>query len=149
MSFQTASEPEPTDLRIGEVARISGLPIDTLRYYDRAGLLGDLRRDGAGRRVFDSLALGLLDVVRRLRRTGMPIEEVRHFVALVRSGDRERAGRQALLQVHRVRVLEQLDQLRDDLAVIDWKIAAYQAAEDGTEPPPSPKGWQLPPGPRA
>jgi DNA-binding transcriptional MerR regulator len=90
--------------------------------------------------------LGLLDVVLRLRRTGMPVEDVRHFVDLVRSGDTERAGRLELLRAHRRRVLEQLDQLQDDLAVIDWKIAAYQAGEDGTEPPPPPPGWPRPQG---
>jgi DNA-binding transcriptional MerR regulator len=90
--------------------------------------------------------LGLLDVVLRLRRTGMPVEDVRHFVDLVRSGDTERAGRLELLRAHRRRVLAQLDQLQDDLAVIDWKIAAYKAGEDGTEPPPPPPGWPRPQG---
>jgi DNA-binding transcriptional MerR regulator len=145
----SAALPELTgqdaDLLIGDVARLSGLSIDTLRYYDRAGLLGAVHRDGGGRRVFDRDTLGLLDVVLRLRRTGMPVEEVRHFVDLVRSGDSERAGRLELLRAHRRRVLAQLDQLRDDLAVIDWKIAAYQAGEDGTEPPPPP-GWPRPQG---
>jgi DNA-binding transcriptional MerR regulator len=82
---------DDADLLIGDVARHSGLSIDTLRYYDRAGLLGAVNRDGGGRRVFDRDTLGLLDVVLRLRRTGMPVEEVRHFVDLVRSGDTERA----------------------------------------------------------
>ena len=76
---------DDADLLIGDVARLSGLSIDTLRYYDRAGLLGAVHRDGAGRRVFDRDTLGLLDVVLRLRRTGMPVEDVRHFVDLVRS----------------------------------------------------------------
>ena len=132
------------DLLIGDVARLSGLSIDTLRYYDRAGLLGAVHRDGGGRRVFDRDTLGLLDVVLRLRRTGMPVEEVRHFVDLVRSGDTERAGRLGILRAHRRRVLAQLGQLQDDLKVIDWKIAAYQAGEDGTEPPPPPPGWSRP-----
>ena len=134
------------NLLIGDVARLSGLSIDTLRYYDRAGLLGAVHRDSGGRRVFDRDSLGLLDVVLRLRRTGMPVEEVRHFVDLVRSGDSKRAGRLDLLRAHRRRVLAQLDQLQDDLAVIDWKIAVYQAGEDGTEPPPPPPGWPRPQG---
>jgi hypothetical protein len=51
-----------------------------------------------------------------------------------------------LLRAHRRRVLAQLDELRDDLAVIDWKIAVYQAGEDGTEPPAPPSGWPRPQG---
>jgi DNA-binding transcriptional MerR regulator len=137
---------DDADLLIGDVARLSGLSIDTLRYYDRVGLLGAVHRDGGGRRVFDRDTLGLLDVVLRLRRTGMPVKDVRHFVDLVRSGDTERASRLDLLRAHRRRVLAQLDELHDDLAVIDWKIAVYQAGEDGTEPPPPPPGWPRPQG---
>jgi DNA-binding transcriptional MerR regulator len=133
-------------LLIGDVARLSGLSIDTLRYYDRAGLLGAVHRDSGRRRIFDRDTLGLLDVVLRLRRTGMPVKDVRHFVDLVGSGDAERAGRLDLLRAHRRRVLAQLDELHDDLAVIDWKIAVYQAGEDGTEPPPPPPGWPRPQG---
>jgi DNA-binding transcriptional MerR regulator len=132
------------DLLIGDVARRWGLSIDTLRYYDRAGLLGAVHRDGGGRRVFDRDTLGLLDVVLRLRRTGMPVKDVRHFVDLVRCGDSERAGRLDLLRAHRRRVLAQLEELHDDLAVIDWKIAVYQAGEDGTDPPAPPPGWPRP-----
>jgi DNA-binding transcriptional MerR regulator len=120
--------------------------IDTLRYYDKAGLLGEVRRDAGGRRVFDRAALGLLDVVLRLRRTGMPVDEARRFVELIRFGDAERAGRLELLRVHRERVSEQLAQLTEDLAVIDWKIASYQAGEEGREAPPPPPGWPRPTG---
>jgi DNA-binding transcriptional MerR regulator len=121
---------------IGEAARLTGLSIDTLRYYDREGLLGELPRDGGGRRRFDEISIGLLDVLIRLRRTGMPIEQVRRFTKHVREGDRDRAGRLALLREHRLKVIADLAQLEADLEVIDWKISAYQAAEDGLDPPP-------------
>lgn len=121
---------------IGEAARLSGLPVETLRYYDREGLFGDLPRDSGGRRRFDADALGLLDVLLRLRRTGMPVEQVREFADHVRAGDKFRAGRLGLLRAHRERVAADLAQLQADLEVIDWKITAYQAAEDGIDPPP-------------
>jgi DNA-binding transcriptional MerR regulator len=134
----------PTDgWSIGEVSQQTGLPIDTLRFYDRSGLLGDLPRTAGGRRIFDQAALGLLDVVVRLRRTGMPIDEVRAFVDRVRA-DADRAGRIELLQVHRQRVSRQIEQLQADLAVIDWKIAAYSAAANGRPGPPPPAGWPDP-----
>lgn len=125
---------------MGEASRLTGLPIETLRYYDRAGLLGDLPRTVGNHRVFDELTLGLLDVIVRLRRTGMPIEDVRRFAELVRADD-DRSSRIALLATHRARVHDRLDQLVADLTVIDWKIAAYTAAEAGHEPPPPPPGW--------
>lgn len=129
------------DLLIGEAANLVGLSVETLRYYDRAGLLGPLRRDSAGRRVFDARALGVLDVILRLRRSGMPVEDVRRFAELLREGDAQRRGRLALLREHRDRLQGHLDALRTDLAVVDWKIAAYQAAEDGRPEPEPPPGW--------
>jgi Predicted transcriptional regulators len=132
-------------LSIGEVARRTGIPIDTLRFYDRMGLLGDLPRTVGGHRVFDDAALGLLDLVVRLRRSGMPIDDVRAFVDLVRA-NRDVSARIALLRRHRERVLSQLDQLGRDLEVIEWKIAAYTAVEKGAEPPPPPPGWPNPSG---
>ena len=129
------------DLLIGEAAARTGLSVETLRYYDRAGLLGPLRRDHGGRRVFDPGALGVLDVVLRLRRSGMPVEDVRRFAELLREGDTHRSGRLALLRQHRDRVVGHLDDLRSDLAVVEWKIAAYEAAEDGRPEPEPPPGW--------
>ena len=130
-------------LSIGEVAARTGIPIETLRFYDRSGLLGKLPRTGGGHRVFDETSLGLLDVVVRLRRTGMPVEDVRAFVERVRA-DRDRAGRIELLRRHQARVRAQLEQLTADLAVIDWKIAAYAANEAGRPAPMPPPRW---PGP--
>ncbi|HEU4947015.1 MAG TPA: MerR family transcriptional regulator [Kribbella sp.] len=127
---------DQTGVTIGEAARQSGLPVETLRYYDREGFFGDLPRDAGGRRRFDADTLGLLDVLLRLRRTGMPIEQVREFADHVRAGDKLRAGRLALLRAHRERVAADLAQLQADLELIDWKISAYQAAEDGIDPPP-------------
>jgi DNA-binding transcriptional MerR regulator len=135
----------PSGGSIGEVSQRTGIPVETLRFYDRSGLLGDLPRTSGGHRVFDDYALGLLDVVVRLRRTGMPVDDVRAFVELVRA-DRHRAGRIRLLEAHRERVVEQVRQLQEDLGVIEWKIAAYTAAEAGEEPPPAPPGWPNPAG---
>ena len=134
----------PAGLSIGEASRVTGLPVETLRYYDRARLLGDLPRSFGGQRLFDDTALGLLDVVIRLRRTGMPVEEVRRFSDLVRRGDAHRATRLELLRTHRERVSGQIEQLIRDREVIDWKIAAYTAAESGGPVPPRPEHWPEP-----
>jgi hypothetical protein len=67
----------------------------------------------------------------------MSIEQVREFSAHARSGDDStRAARLALLREHRARVRTRLALLTADLELIDWKIDAYQAAEDGQDPPP-------------
>lgn len=75
----------PDGQSIGQLTGSTGISIKTLRFYDRIGLLGNLPRTVGGHRVFDPDALGFLDVVVRLRRSGMPIEDVRAFVDLVRT----------------------------------------------------------------
>lgn len=137
---ERSSHPAAVGASIGEVARRTGIPIETLRFYDRSGLIGDLPRTTGGHRVFDDAALGLLDVVVRLRRTGMPIGQVRVFVEQVRA-DTDRSARIALLTEHREHVREQISRLGRDLAVIDWKVQAYTAAERGEQPPAPPPGW--------
>jgi MerR family regulatory protein len=135
---------DDANLLIGDVARLSGLSIDTLRYYDRAGCSAQSTATPAG--VASSIGTPWDCWTWCCGCGERAVEDVRHFVDIVRSGDTERAGRLDLLRAHRRGVLAQLDQLKDDLAVIDWKIAAYQAGEDGTEPPPPPPGWPRPQG---
>lgn len=122
------------------MARRTGIPVETLRFYDRSGLLGDLPRTSGGHRAFDAAAVGLLDVVVRLRRTGMSISQVSAFVELVRA-DTDRGARIEMLRAHRDHVRDQISQLEQDLSVIDWKIEAYRAAEGGQVAPDPPSGW--------
>lgn len=112
-------------LSIGDVATRTGLSPDTLRYYEREGLLGPVARDPAGRRRYDPDSLHLLDVLLCLRRTGMPIREISSFAELVRRGPGTVSDRLVLLQEHRAGVLAHIAALHEDLAVIDGKIITY------------------------
>lgn len=111
---------------IAEVARRTGLSRDTLRWYEREGLIPLIARDAWGHRAYDAADLRMIELVVRLRRTGMPIEQAREFVALVREGAATHGRRLAVLEAHRVRVLAQLAQVEADLAAIDDKIDHYQ-----------------------
>ncbi|BFV55871.1 MerR family transcriptional regulator [Kitasatospora sp. CMC57] len=106
----------------------SGFSLDTLRYYEKIGLLGDVRRSASGHRRFSQEDLAWLGVLRCLRDTGMPISEMRHFAELVRSGDGTFADRLALLAAHDDQVEEQIATLRRRQQVIRDKIAYYRAA---------------------
>ena len=101
--------------------------MDTIRYYDRLGLLGELHRGSGGVRAFEPDDLGWLRILRCLRETGMSMVDLRRFCAL--DGDREPAARRALLEGHREAVLERMERTRRELEVIEGKIAAYARAE--------------------
>ncbi|TQV73531.1 MerR family transcriptional regulator [Exilibacterium tricleocarpae] len=113
-------------MTISELAKRSGLSTHTLRYYERIGLLPDVRRGSNGHRVFAERDLEWLAFIKKLKATGMPIAQIQHYVALVKQGDATLAERQTILENHRVYVREQLGQWQNWLAAIDYKIDYYQ-----------------------
>jgi DNA-binding transcriptional MerR regulator len=109
-----------------ETAEKSGFSIDTLRYYEKIGLLSGIARDTAGRRVYSEQDLGWLHMLRCLRDTGMPLAEIRRYAELVRDGDGTLRDRIELLAEHDRRVEEQIERLRVQQGQIRWKIGHYQ-----------------------
>jgi DNA-binding transcriptional MerR regulator len=115
-----------TELTVAEAAREAGVTAHTLRYYDRAGLLARVERNGAGHRRFTAEDIDWVVMVTRLRATGMPIRAIRQYAELVREGEGNEAQRLALLEAHRERVLEQLADVRRNLELVDYKIGLYR-----------------------
>ncbi|GLZ04256.1 MerR family transcriptional regulator [Actinomadura sp. NBRC 104412] len=110
----------------GQAAEKSGFSIDTLRYYEKIGLLEGIARSASGRRLFSEDDLAWLHMLRCLRDTGMPIAEMRRYAELVRGGDGTLRDRLALLREHDRRVEEQIARLRTQQGHIRWKIDLYQ-----------------------
>ncbi|WP_199429315.1 MerR family transcriptional regulator [Qaidamihabitans albus] len=115
-----------------EVSQKTGFSIDTLRYYEKIGLLYDVGRTAGGRRRFDENNLNLLRLLRCLRDTEMPIADMLRFVQLLRAGDERRRERLAVLREHDSRVEEQIARLREHQRLIRHKIEVYTAAESTT-----------------
>lgn len=111
---------------IGRAAELTGLSADTLRYYERDGLmLQPVARSSSGHRSYTQRDLDWILLVTRLRATGMPIRDVRAYAALVRAGAGNEDERLELLLAHRTKVLAQLDEVQSHLEAIDHKIAIY------------------------
>lgn len=118
-----------TGVTIGRAAELTGLTADTLRYYERDGLmLQPVGRSSTGHRRYTEPDLDWITLITRLRSTGMPIREVRHYASLVRSGGGNEGDRLELLLAHRKAVLDQLAEVQGHLAAIDYKIALYEGA---------------------
>jgi DNA-binding transcriptional MerR regulator len=114
-------------LSIGQVVQRTGLSVHTLRLYERAGVLaGEIRRDGAGRRVYSAWDVEWLENCMRFRASGMPLAAISRLAQLVRGGPGNEAERLALLRAHKDHIGRQLAQLHDCLELIDTKIAAYE-----------------------
>ena len=116
-------------MTIAEAAERSGLTSHTLRYYERDGLmLFPVERSSTGHRRYTDRDLTWIEMINRLRATGMPIRDVRRYAGLVRAGAGNEAERLDLLKAHRRRVLKQLDEVRSHLGAIDHKIDLYEGA---------------------
>ncbi|MFI0737258.1 MerR family transcriptional regulator [Streptomyces sp. NPDC021100] len=133
-------------LCIGEAVRATGMSVDTLRFFEREGLLlRPVPRNAAGRRVYGQADVDWLLLVGRLRASGMPVATVGHFAELVRSGPGNEALRLELLREHERAVRARIAALGADLEIIRRKVAVYERhVSEGTAAglwaplPPSP-----------
>lgn len=111
----------------GEVAARFGLSLDTLRYYEREGLLTDVERAPSGHRRYRASDVELLDLVRCLRDTDMPIARLRTFAELVREGGHTIPARLKILTTHNQALTERIAELRQRQETIQHKIAYYES----------------------
>jgi DNA-binding transcriptional MerR regulator len=116
----------PKALSISEAAERTGLSAHTLRYWERAGLLQPVSRNGSGHRRYAEDDLERIKFLTKLRATGMPIRQVRRYAELLNGGDETNEERLALLEAHRKAVLAQLEETAGHLELIDWKINLYR-----------------------
>jgi DNA-binding transcriptional MerR regulator len=109
-----------------QAAEQSGFSIDTLRYYERIGLLDGIDRTPAGHRRFRDDDLEWLGVLRCLRDTGMPIAQMRRYAELARCGQATMAERLSLLTSHDTQVRETLALLQAQHEHLREKIGWYR-----------------------
>lgn len=112
-----------------EVAERSGFSLDTLRYYERIGLLLGVQRTPGGRRRFTERDVWWLSLLRCLRDAEMPIAEMLRFTELVRAGDAARPDRLALLEAHDARIEARIARLRECQEQVRVKIDHYRELE--------------------
>jgi len=118
--------PLGSDATISEAAAAAGLSIDTLRYYERAGLmLEPPERAASNHRRYGERDVRWIVFLTKLRRTGMPIRRVREYADLIRAGHGNEGERLALLAAHRRSVLAEMKETERNLEEIDRKIAEY------------------------
>lgn len=110
----------------GQVAEQTGFSIDTLRYYERIGLLDDIERNSGGQRVFSEEDVSWLMTLRCLRETGMPIQRMIRFAELARGGEETIAERVTVLEEHDQDIDEKITQLRAEQEHIRGKIEHYK-----------------------
>lgn len=114
---------------VGEMAKLLDVPASTLRYYDRLGLLPFVERSSSGIRMFRETDYEWLQVIECLKKTGMPLKDIRSFVLLSMQGDETIEPRLALIRRQRESVLAQMTQLQQTLDTLDFKCWYYETAK--------------------
>jgi DNA-binding transcriptional MerR regulator len=109
-----------------QVTRRSGFSLDTLRYYEKIGLVEHIERAASGHRRYTEDDLGWLDMLQCLRGTGMPIAQMLEFAEQVRAGDHTIPDRIALLAEHDREVGEEMERLAERRRKVQAKIAYYR-----------------------
>lgn len=116
-------------MKISEVSKATGLSIDTLRFYEKIGLIDPPPRDGAGRRDYPEDVIGWIAFLGQLNATGMPQAERVRYAELRRQGAATYTARREMLAAHREVIREKLALLQDTLALMDRKVAIYEQLE--------------------
>ena len=113
---------------IAQAAKEMNLTTYTLRYYDREGLLSNVKRDKSGNRIFTKDDMEMLSLICCLKNTGMPIKEIKQFIDWQNEGNNTLHDRNDILLKHKEYVLNQINDLKKHLRLIDRKLDYYHDA---------------------
>jgi DNA-binding transcriptional MerR regulator len=134
---------------IKEAAARSGVSVDTLRYYEKIGLLPRVERAPNGHRRYTAFDLSWIHLLNLLRNTGMSIQQMLKFVRLEQQGASALPRQVEILKDHRASLLRHVQELETSLRALDEKIAYYSGqAEQVPKPlPAAPLPRRKSPGP--
>ena len=124
----------PLKIRIGELAARTGRSVHTIRWYEEQGLLPPVPRLGA-HRIYSNRHVEWLELMERLRASGMSVAELRRYTAYAQRGGAALEQTREVLRAHRQRVEDSIAQWQRALELIDEKIGFYTRwIEEGTRP---------------
>lgn len=119
---------------IGDVAKKMNINTSAIRFYDKKGLLPFIERDEAGRRKFKQQDMNFLEVIDCLKKSGVPVKDIAHFVRLCMEGDGTLRERYDYLNNEEVNLEKKISDLNDKLAFLRFKKWYYKTSvEAGTE----------------
>lgn len=118
------------ELEISEVSKITKLKPHTLRYYESIGLIEDIKRNSAGNRVYSEDDLKWLEVINRLRQTGMNINKMVEYAKLRHMGDETVMQRKIIMQEHLKDIENRLQVLEEARDYVAKKVQIYSEMEE-------------------
>ncbi len=115
-------------MKIAEVSEHYGLSSDTLRYYERIGLIPPVNRNDSGIRDYTELDVKRVEFIKCMRSAGLPIEALIEYIGLVQIGDDTIQARKEILKEQRELLVARMKEMQKTLDILDYKIAGYENA---------------------
>ncbi len=112
-------------MTIAEVSKKYGLSPDTLRYYERIGLIPDVRRTSGGIRDYSEADCRWIELAKCMRGAGVQIEALVRYVSLFREGEQTAGERRDILVEQRARLMERIADMQSALEQLNYKIERY------------------------
>lgn len=116
-------------MTIAEVSKKYDISSDTLRYYERVGVIPPVPRTAGGNRDYTEESCGWIELAKCMRSSGIPIEALIEYCALTQQGDSTIHARKEILVDERKKLLEKFEEMKQTLARLDYKISRYEEAE--------------------
>ena len=115
-------------MKIAEVSERYGISSDTLRYYERIGLIPPVNRNESGIRDYNEIDVRRVEFIKCMRSAGLPIEALTEYVGLVQQGDQTIEARKEILKVQREQLVAKMEEMQKTLDMLDYKIRVYENA---------------------
>jgi DNA-binding transcriptional MerR regulator len=116
-------------MTITEVSKKYAISQDTLRYYERIGLIPPVNRTKGGMRDYTEESCAWIGLAKCMRSAGIPIEALIEYCALTQQGDQTIVARKELLVEERTKLLEKMEDMKNTLDRLNYKINRYEKAE--------------------
>ena len=114
-------------MHISEVSEKCDISPDTLRYYERIGLLPPVRRSKSGLRDYDETDVAWVEFIKCMRTAGLPIEQLVKYVQLFPQGDATHDERKQILLDQRQEIAARIAEMQNTLDLLDRKIDRYES----------------------
>jgi DNA-binding transcriptional MerR regulator len=115
-------------MKIAEVSERHDISSDTLRYYERIGLIPPVHRNNSGIRDYNELDLRRVEFIKCMRSAGLPIEVLIEYIGLVQQGDQTIEARKEILIEQRELLVVRMEEMQKTLDLLDHKIEVYENA---------------------
>ena len=115
-------------MKIAEVSERYDISSDTLRYYERIGLIPPVNRNEGGIRDYDEIDVRRVEFIKCMRSAGLPIEVLIEYVGLVQQGDQTIEARKEILKEQREQLAAKMKEMQKTLDMLDYKISVYEDA---------------------